>query len=90
MGFQPCFLKVGAGQLQSFTFNLSGLYNIIGVPAGHTSSAPMGAETSSRAVAGKSAVGTGSQPGKALPIGIEMLSKPECGPKGVWPIGPTY
>lgn len=74
----------------ALTFNLSSLHNIIGVPAGHSSSAAMGAGTSSGAVTGKSAVGTGSRPGKALPMGLEMLPKPECRPKGVWPIGPPY
>lgn len=74
----------------ALTFNLSGLHDILGVPARHTSSAAMGAGTSSGAVAGKLAVGTEFRPGKALPMGLEMLSKPESRPKGGWPIGPTY
>lgn len=74
----------------ALTFDLSSLGNIMDVLTGYTSSAAVGAGTSRGAVAGKCAVGTGSQSEKALSLGPEMLSKPECRPKEVWPKGPTY
>lgn len=86
VGFRTCFLKAKL----ALTFDLSSLHNITDIPTGHTSSVATAAGISRGTVAEKSAVGTGSRPEEGLSVGLEMLSKRECRPKKVRPIGPTY